>query len=194
VEPTIVRARPDMPVVQEETFAPSCTSWTSTAGRGDRLPQRRDAGAELRDVHHERDLAETFLSARGSDAASRTSTSAHRVPRSAAPSGARRNRRRARGGQRFVEAVHAPSDLHHQLGKELPLAQGVRFGRGVGARSAAATRARLSPGPDYGINWSPSKVVGQAAPVGSAAAPPRRGGPEIRRSCRDNRVLWPRRS
>ena len=52
VKPTIVRAKIDMPIVREETFAPILYVMSDRRRRaGDPDPERRAAGPELGDLH-----------------------------------------------------------------------------------------------------------------------------------------------
>ena len=119
VEPAIVRARPEMPIVAEETFAPILYVMTyrdfdeavaahndvsqglSSAVFTDRL---REAERFLaRDGQRLRDRQREYRDVRGRNR--------RRVRRR------KRHRRRPRVGFRFVESLHAAADVHDQLGQ-----------------------------------------------------------------------------
>ena len=92
VEPTIVEVPRQLAITCEETFAPILyVLRVRRPRRGDPRPQRRAAGALLGHLHPQHALAPSASWRRAAaTAASPTSTSAPRAPRSAAPSAARR--------------------------------------------------------------------------------------------------------
>ena len=123
VTPCLIEAENAWSVVQHETFAPVLYDDVSHDRRGDRVAERRAAGTDLGHFTNDVREAELFLSARGSGAASRTSTSARAAPRIG---GALRRRKETGGGRESGSDAwkkHAPPDQHGELFKELPLAQ-----------------------------------------------------------------------
>ena len=99
------------------------------AGRGDRAPERRPAGARLVDLH-DRPARGRALPRRAPapTAGSRTSTSARAAPRSAAPSAARRRRAAAASpGSDAWKAYMRRQTATVNFTSELPLAQGIVF-------------------------------------------------------------------
>ena len=130
VEPALVEMPEQTAIVQEETFAPILyVHALRRARRGHRHPERGAPGPVVEHLHHRR--------ARGRDsscrppaatAASPTSTSVRAVPRSEAPSAARRPpAAAARPGSDSWKAYMRRTTVTVNYSRELPLAQGVRF-------------------------------------------------------------------
>ncbi len=117
VEPAIVRARPTMPILKEEIFAP-ILYLIEFEKLDDAIAWHNDVPQGLSSAIFTNSLtaAETFLSARGSDcgiANVNIGTSGAEI--GGAFGGEKGNRRRARIGKRRVEGVHAAPDRDHQL-------------------------------------------------------------------------------
>ncbi len=117
VQPTLVRARPDMPILKEEIFAPILYI-VEFDDLDQAIRWHNDVPQGLSSAMFTTSLisSETFLSHRGSDCGIANINLGHQR------SGDRRrlrrrkgNRRRARIRQRLLESIHAPADQHHQL-------------------------------------------------------------------------------
>jgi aldehyde dehydrogenase (NAD+) len=91
VEPTIVRAKPAMPIVREETFAPILYVLTyKTLDEAIAIHNQVDQGLSSAIFTDRLSEAESFLSARGSDCGIANVNMARQGPKSAAPSAAKK--------------------------------------------------------------------------------------------------------
>jgi len=147
VTPSIVRARNDWAIVQEETFrADSLHDQVPLPGRGDRPPQWRAAGAELGDLHGEPARGGVVTSpTKAATAGSPTSQSGT----SGAEIGGAFGGEKETGGGRESGSDAWKAYMRRQTNTinystELPLAQGIKFGssRGGGWRSARRRPSR----------------------------------------------------
>ena len=117
VEPTLVKARPDMPILREEIFAPILYLVEFDA-LDDAVRWHNDVPQGLSSAMFTTNLisAERFLS--HARQRLRHCQHQHRHQRRGDRRRIRRReryRRRPRIRQRFVEGLHAPPDQHHQL-------------------------------------------------------------------------------
>jgi aldehyde dehydrogenase (NAD+) len=129
VEPTIVRARPDMPIVREETFAPLLYVMTfRTLDEAIAIHNSVDQGLSSAIFTDRLTEAETFLSARGSDCGIANVN----IGTSGAEIGGAFGGEKATGGGREAGSDAWKAYMRRQTctingGGELPLAQGVQF-------------------------------------------------------------------
>lgn len=129
VEPTIVRARPDMPIVREETFAPILYVMTyRTLEEAIAIHNSVDQGLSSAIFTDRLTEAETFLSARGSDCGIANVN----IGTSGAEIGGAFGGEKETGGGREAGSDAWKSYMRRQTctinwGGDLPLAQGVRF-------------------------------------------------------------------
>jgi len=129
VEPTIVQARADMPIVQEETFAPilyviEVADVDEAIAVNNGVPQGLSSAIFTRDVQK----AEKFLSSAGSDCGIANVN----IGTSGAEIGGAFGGEKDTGGGREAGSDAWKAYMRRQTvtinyGKELPLAQGVRF-------------------------------------------------------------------
>ena len=140
VRPAIAEMPGQTDVVCHETFAPILyviryTDFAQALALNNAVPQGLSSAIFTNDLRE----AETFLSASARTAASPTSTSAPRAPRSAARSAARRkpaaaaNRARTRG----ATTRRATNTINYS--RQLPLAQGIKFGEWRAGRPGAVS-------------------------------------------------------
>jgi aldehyde dehydrogenase (NAD+) len=130
VEPTIVKARPEMSIVSEETFAPilyllECENVEDGVRINNMVPQGLSSSIFTRDLQ----AAETFLSARGSDCGIANVN----IGTSGAEIGGAFGGEKATGGGREAGSDSWKQYMRRQTctinwSKELPLAQGIKFG------------------------------------------------------------------
>jgi aldehyde dehydrogenase (NAD+) len=129
VEPTIVRARADMPIVREETFAPILYVLTyRTLDEALALHNSVDQGLSSAIFTDRLTEAETFLSVRGSDCGIANVN----IGTSGAEIGGAFGGEKETGGGREAGADAWKAYMRRQTctinwGNDLPLAQGVRF-------------------------------------------------------------------
>jgi len=129
VEPTIVRARPDMPIVREETFAPILYVLTyQTLEEALAIHNSVDQGLSSAIFTDRLTEAETFLSARGSDCGIANVN----IGTSGAEIGGAFGGEKETGGGREAGSDAWKAYMRRQTctinwGGDLPLAQGVRF-------------------------------------------------------------------
>ncbi len=129
VEPTIVRARPDMPIVREETFAPILYVLTyRTLDEALAIHNGVDQGLSSAIFTDRLSEAETFLSARGSDCGIANVN----IGTSGAEIGGAFGGEKDTGGGREAGSDAWKAYMRRQTctvnwGSDLPLAQGVRF-------------------------------------------------------------------
>ncbi len=143
VEPAIVRAAADMPIVAEETFAPILYVMTYAA-LDDAIAMQNSVDQGLSSAIFTERLveAEQFLSPAGSDCGI-ANVNHRNVGRRDRRRFRRRERyrRRPRSGQRRVESLHAPANLHDQLRREAAAGSRRAFRRRRrGLKSAGAIR------------------------------------------------------
>ena len=129
VEPTIVKARRDLPIVQEETFAPilyvqECADIEEAIDIHNDVPQGLSSAIFTTNMLH----SETFLSARGSDCGIANVN----IGTSGAEIGGAFGGEKETGGGREAGSDSWKLYMRRQTntlnwGKELSLAQGVRF-------------------------------------------------------------------
>jgi aldehyde dehydrogenase (NAD+) len=129
VEPTVVRARPDMPIVQEETFAPilyvfEVATLEEALTHHNRVPQGLSSSIFTTNLL----AAETFLSHRGSDCGIANVN----IGTSGAEIGGAFGGEKDTGGGREAGSDAWKAYMRRQTstinwGEDLPLAQGVRF-------------------------------------------------------------------
>ncbi len=130
VEPTIVRARPDMPIVREETFAPILYVMTyRTLDDAIAVHNSVDQGLSSAIFTDRLSEAEAFLSARGSDCGIANVN----IGTSGAEIGGAFGGEKETGGGREAGSDAWKVYMRRQTctvnwGTDLPLAQGVRFG------------------------------------------------------------------
>ena len=132
VEPTVVRSRPDMPVVQEEIFAPilhlfTVESLEEAIELNNSVPQGLSSSLFTTGLY----AAETWLSAVGSDCGIANVN----VGTSGAEIGGAFGGEKATGGGRQAGSDSWKAYMRRQtntinFGRDLPLAQGVRFDLG----------------------------------------------------------------
>jgi len=130
VEPTIVRARPDMEIVKEETFAPilyilECDDVDDAIAIQNDVPQGLSSAIFTKDLL----TAEAFLSARGSDCGIANVN----IGTSGAEIGGAFGGEKETGGGREAGSDSWKQYMRRQTctinwSKELPLAQGINFG------------------------------------------------------------------
>ncbi|MCC7381450.1 MAG: aldehyde dehydrogenase family protein [Deltaproteobacteria bacterium] len=130
VEPTLVKARADMPIVAEETFAPilyllECENLDEAIRIHNAVPQGLSSSIFTRDLLS----AETFLSARGSDCGIANVN----IGTSGAEIGGAFGGEKATGGGREAGSDSWKQYMRRQTctinwSKSLPLAQGIKFG------------------------------------------------------------------
>jgi aldehyde dehydrogenase (NAD+) len=129
VEPTIVRARPEMPIVREETFAPILYVMTFRAlDEAIAIHNSVDQGLSSAIFTDRLSEAETFLSARGSDCGIANVN----IGTSGAEIGGAFGGEKDTGGGRESGSDAWKAYMRRQTctvnwGTDLPLAQGVRF-------------------------------------------------------------------
>lgn len=130
VEPTLVKARRDMPIVAEETFAPilyllECDDVEDAIRVHNAVPQGLSSAIFTRDLR----AAETFLSARGSDCGIANVN----IGTSGAEIGGAFGGEKATGGGREAGSDSWKQYMRRQTctinySTSLPLAQGIKFG------------------------------------------------------------------
>jgi aldehyde dehydrogenase (NAD+) len=129
VEPTIVRARPDMPIVRDETFAPILYVMTyRTLDEAIAIHNGVDQGLSSAIFTDRLTEAETFLSARGSDCGIANVN----IGTSGAEIGGAFGGEKETGGGREAGSDAWKAYMRRQTctvnwGSDLPLAQGVHF-------------------------------------------------------------------
>ena len=130
VRPAIAEMPGQTDVVCHETFAPILyviryTDFAQALALNNAVPQGLSSAIFTNDLRE----AETFLSARARTAASPTSTSAPRAPRSAARSAARRKTGGGResGSDAWRNYMRRATNTIN-YSRQLPLAQGIKFG------------------------------------------------------------------
>jgi aldehyde dehydrogenase (NAD+) len=129
VEPTIVRARPDMPIVRDETFAPILYVMTyRTLDEALAIHNSVDQGLSSAIFTDRLSEAETFLAARGSDCGIANVN----IGTSGAEIGGAFGGEKETGGGREAGSDSWKAYMRRQTctinwGNDLPLAQGVRF-------------------------------------------------------------------
>jgi aldehyde dehydrogenase (NAD+) len=130
VEPTLVRARPDMPIVREETFAPIVYLMTfETLDEALAIHNGVDQGLSSAIFTRNLQAAERFLSAEGSDCGIANVN----IGTSGAEIGGAFGGEKETGGGREAGSDSWKMYMRRQTNtinwsNELPLAQGVRFG------------------------------------------------------------------
>ncbi len=130
VQPTLVRARADMPIVRDETFAPilyvlTADSLDEAIALQNDVPQGLSSALFTNNLRH----AETFLSAAGSDCGIANVN----LGTSGAEIGGAFGGEKETGGGREAGSDAWKAYMRRQtctvnFGTELPLAQGIRFG------------------------------------------------------------------
>jgi aldehyde dehydrogenase (NAD+) len=130
VEPTLVRAKADMPIVAEETFAPilyliEVSDLDEAVRVHNSVPQGLSSAIFTRDLR----AAETFLSSRGSDCGIANVN----IGTSGAEIGGAFGGEKETGGGREAGSDSWKQYMRRQTctinwSRELPLAQGIRFG------------------------------------------------------------------
>jgi aldehyde dehydrogenase (NAD+) len=130
VEPTLVKARPEMKIVQEETFAPILYLFSiDSVEEGIRLQNGVQQGLSSAIFTKNMQYAETFLSARGSDCGIANVN----IGTSGAEIGGAFGGEKDTGGGREAGSDAWKSYMRRQTctinwSNDLPLAQGVKFG------------------------------------------------------------------
>ncbi len=140
VEPTIVRAQHDWDIVQQETFAPILYVMTyqtleEAISMQNAVPQGLSSALFTQHLRH----SETFLSAIGSDCGIANIN----IGTSGAEIGGAFGGEKATGGGREAGSDAWKAYMRRQTttinwGTELPLAQGVKFGRAEGGHDGAS--------------------------------------------------------
>jgi aldehyde dehydrogenase (NAD+) len=130
VEPTLVKAKPEMPIVSEETFAPilyllECDNVEDGIRINNMVPQGLSSAIFTRNLL----AAEAFLSARGSDCGIANVN----IGTSGAEIGGAFGGEKSTGGGREAGSDSWKQYMRRQTctlnySKELPLAQGIKFG------------------------------------------------------------------
>ena len=117
VEPTLVKATPDMPIVGEETFAPILYVMPyQTLDEAIAIQNAVEQGLTSAIFTNDLREAEDFLSPAGIRLRHRQRQYRHLGCRDRRRLRRRKgHRRRPRGRLRRVESLHAPADLHDQL-------------------------------------------------------------------------------
>ncbi|MBI4817415.1 MAG: aldehyde dehydrogenase family protein [Deltaproteobacteria bacterium] len=130
VEPTIVRAKPDMPIVAEETFAPILYLMEcKDVDEGIKIQNGVTQGLSSSIFTRSLQAAETFLSARGSDCGIANVN----IGTSGAEIGGAFGGEKATGGGREAGSDSWKQYMRRQTNtvnwsNDLPLAQGIKFG------------------------------------------------------------------
>ncbi|CAN5712657.1 aldehyde dehydrogenase family protein [soil metagenome] len=136
VEPTIVRARPEMPIVAQETFAPILYAMTyQDLAEAIAMHNAVEQGLSSAIFTDHLGEAEAFLSAEGSDCGIANVN----IGTSGAEIGGAFGGEKATGGGREAGSDSWKAYMRRQTctvngGTDLPLAQGVRFDIGMGGR------------------------------------------------------------